>query len=190
MTSRASKFSKRFTVLYAFISCDDPPLHPWETFGLHKGYSLGHPQNVWRALEGNKYRVLYSESLVSCTLRGSLICRLLYVNRRIFGCFSGRKTTTCNTLNNTQALSFALTTGNLKRWQIPTRGNLPSRGECGECLFLVISLIGGAWTQLDYCRNGGLGSRSLFKTLKPVSYFAFPYIWNIFKEQLFTASAS
>jgi len=43
MTSRASKFSKGFSVLYAFISCDDPPLHPRETFTLHKGYSLGQP---------------------------------------------------------------------------------------------------------------------------------------------------
>ena len=30
------------------------------------------------------------------------------------------------------------------------------QGECGKCVFLVISLIGRAWTQLDYCRKGGI----------------------------------
>ena len=84
----------------------------------------------------------YTPSLsLSCTCRGSLICRLL----RIYSCFSWRKTTTW------LIRRLCPYHGEFEKVINPYTRKFAIQGECGKCVFLVISLIGRAWTQLNYC---------------------------------------
>ena len=64
--------------------------------------------------------------------------------------------------------------------QIPQRGSIFSKGS-GARFSNVPKLFG--WNKSRYIFN-----KNIFQALKLGSYFAFPCIWNISKEQVFTAS--